>query len=213
MMWGAKLAKKKSSSRAWLREHHNDIYVQKAQREGYRSRASYKLIEINERDRVIQPGMSVLDLGCAPGGWSQVAATWVGDHGKLVASDILPMDALPDVTFVQGDFTEVETYKEILKALKEQPVDVVLSDMAPNLSGLSAVDQPKAMYLVELATELAEATLAQGGAMVVKVFQGEGFDDWHRRIRGLFERVVTRKPDASRPRSREIYIVATGFRG
>lgn len=213
MMWGAKLAKKKSSSRAWLREHHNDIYVQKAQREGYRSRASYKLIEINERDRVIQPGMSVLDLGCAPGGWSQVAATWVGDHGKLVASDILPMDALPDVTFVQGDFTEVETYNEILKALKEQPVDVVLSDMAPNLSGLSAVDQPKAMYLVELATELAEATLAQGGAMVVKVFQGEGFDDWHRRIRGLFERVVTRKPDASRPRSREIYIVATGFRG
>lgn len=212
-MWGAELAKKKSSSRAWLREHHNDIYVQKAQREGYRSRASYKLIEINERDQVIKPGMSVLDLGSAPGGWSQVAAGWVGDRGRLVASDILPMDALPDVTFVQGDFTEAETFEEILKALEGRPVNVVLSDMAPNLSGLSAVDQPKAMYLVELATELAEATLAEGGAMVVKVFQGEGFDTWHRRIRRLFERVVTRKPDASRPRSREIYIVASGFRG
>ena len=207
------MGKKKSSSRAWLKEYHDDVYVQRAHKEGYRSRAVYKLIEINDKDRIIRPGMSVLDLGSAPGGWSQVAGEWVGVHGRMVASDILPMDTLPDVHFVQGDFTEQETYDRIMAELNNQPLDVVLSDMAPNMSGLTEVDQPRAMYLVELATELACTSLAPGGAFIAKVFQGEGFEVWFREIRGCFTRVVTRKPAASRPRSREVYVVASGFNG
>ena len=198
------MGKKKSSSRAWLKEHHDDVYVQRAQKEGYRSRAVYKLLEINDKDRVIRRGMSVLDLGSAPGGWSQLAGEIVGDTGRVVATDILSMDALPDVVFVQGDFTEQETYDQVLEALGNQPLDAVLSDMAPNMSGLAEVDQPRAMYLVELATELAERSLAPGGAFIAKVFQGEGFEAWFREIRGRFDRVVTRKPSASRPRSREL---------
>ena len=209
---GAGMGKKKGSSRAWLKEHHDDIYVQRAQQEGYRSRAVYKLTEINEKDRIIRSGMSVLDLGSAPGGWSQIAAEMVGDRGRVVASDILPMDALPDVTFVQGDFTEQETYDRVLVALGGQPLDVVLSDMAPNMSGMPEVDQPRAMYLVELATELAINSLSPGGAFITKVFQGEGFEDWFRQIRIHFGRVVSRKPKASRPRSREIYVVASGLK-
>lgn len=206
------MAKKKSSSRAWLKEHHDDIYVQQAQKEGYRSRAVYKLMEINQRDHIIRPGMFVLDLGSAPGGWSQVAGEVVGARGRVIASDILLMDQLADVTFIQGDFTEEDTYEQIVAALAGNRLDVVLSDLAPNMSGLPEVDQPRAMYLVELATALAIATLSSGGAFVTKVFQGEGFDLWHREIRSHFERVVTRKPSASRPRSREVYIVATGFK-
>ena len=207
------MGKKKSSSRAWLKEHHDDVYVQRAQKEGYRSRAVYKLLEINDKDRVIRRGMSVLDLGSAPGGWSQLAGEIVGDTGRVVATDILSMDALPDVVFVQGDFTEQETYDQVVEALGNQPLDAVLSDMAPNMSGLAEVDQPRAMYLVELATELAERSLAPGGAFIAKVFQGEGFEAWFREIRGRFDRVVTRKPSASRPRSREVYVVASGFKG
>jgi len=206
------VGKKKSSSRAWLKEHHEDPFVQRAIREGYRSRAVYKLLEINEKDQVLRPGMSVLDLGAAPGGWSQVAGQIVGDRGKVLASDILPMDALPDVVFVQGDFTEQETYDRLMAELTQRRLDVVLSDMAPNMSGLTEVDQPRAMYLVELATELACRSLTTGGSLVTKVFQGEGFEEWHRQIRASFERVVTRKPSASRPRSREVYIVAKGFK-
>ena len=206
------MGKKKSSSRAWLKEHHDDVYVQRAQKEGYRSRAVYKLMEINNKDQIIRRGMSVLDLGSAPGGWSQVAGEIVGDRGRVVASDILAMDALPDVTFVQGDFTEQETYDRLLAELDNRPLDVVLSDMAPNMSGLPEVDQPRAMYLVELATDLAIRWLAPGGAFITKVFQGEGFENWFREIRGRFDRVTTRKPSASRPRSREVYIVASGFR-
>ncbi len=206
------MGKKKSSSRAWLKEHHDDLYVQRAQKEGYRSRAVYKLMEINNKDQIIRRGMSVLDLGSAPGGWSQVAGEIVGDRGRVVASDILAMDALPDVTFVQGDFTEQETYDLLLAELNNRPLDVVLSDMAPNMSGLPEVDQPRAMYLVELATDLATRALAPGGAFITKVFQGEGFENWFREIRGRFDRVTTRKPSASRPRSREVYIVASGFR-
>ena len=206
------VAKKKSSSRAWLKEHHDDIYVQQAQKEGYRSRAVYKLMEINQRDQVIRPGMFVLDLGSAPGGWSQVAGQLVGARGRVIASDILLMDQLADVTFIQGDFTEEETYEQIVTALAGNRLDVVLSDLAPNMSGLPEVDQPRAMYLVELATELAVGALASGGSFVTKVFQGEGFESWHREIRSHFKRVVTRKPNASRPRSREVYIVATGFK-
>jgi 23S rRNA (uridine2552-2'-O)-methyltransferase len=194
------MGKKKSSSRAWLKEHHDDPFVQRAQREGYRSRAVYKLIEINEKDRLIQPGMSVLDLGSAPGGWSQVAGVLVGDRGRVLASDILPMDHLPNVTFIQGDFTEQETYDQLMQALSGRRLDVVISDMSPNMSGLAAVDQPRAMYLVELATDLALRALSPGGAMLTKVFQGEGFEEWFRQIRERFERVITRKPSASRPR-------------
>ena len=206
------MGKKKSSSRAWLKEHHDDPFVQRAQREGYRSRAVYKLIEINEKDRLIQPGMSVLDLGSAPGGWSQVAGVLVGDRGRVLASDILPMDHLPNVTFIQGDFTEQETYDQLMQALSGRRLDVVISDMSPNMSGLAAVDQPRAMYLVELATDLALRALSPGGAMLTKVFQGEGFEEWCRQIRERFERVITRKPSASRPRSREVYVVATGLK-
>ena len=207
------MGKKKSSSRAWLKEHHDDIFVQRAQKEGYRSRAVYKLMEINDKDQVLRRGMSVLDLGSAPGGWSQVAAKLVGEVGRVVASDILLMDALPDVVFVQGDFTEQETYDRIVASLNDKPLDVVLSDMAPNMSGMPEVDQPRSMYLVELATELAERALAPGGAFITKVFQGEGFEPWFRQIRDRFDRVTTRKPSASRPRSREVYIVASGFKG
>ena len=206
------MGKKKSSSRAWLKEHHDDIFVQRAQKEGYRSRAVYKLMEINDKDQVLRRGMSVLDLGSAPGGWSQVAAKLVGEAGRVVASDILLMDALPDVVFVQGDFTEQETYDRIVASLNDKPLDVVLSDMAPNMSGMPEVDQPRSMYLVELATELAERALAPGGAFITKVFQGEGFEPWFRQIRDRFDRVTTRKPSASRPRSREVYIVASGFK-
>jgi len=195
-----------------LKEHHDDPFVQRAQREGYRSRAVYKLIEINEKDRLIQPGMSVLDLGSAPGGWSQVAGVLVGDRGRVLASDILPMDHLPNVTFIQGDFTEQETYDQLMQALSGRRLDVVISDMSPNMSGLAAVDQPRAMYLVELATDLALRALSPGGAMLTKVFQGEGFEEWFRQIRERFERVITRKPSASRPRSREVYVVATGLK-
>ena len=207
------MGNKKSSSRAWLKEHHRDVFVKRAQKEGYRSRAVYKLMEINDKDRIIRPGMSVLDLGSAPGGWSQVAGECVGVHGRMVASDILRMDTLPDVRFVQGDFTEQETNDRIMAELNNQPLDVVLSDMAPNMSGLTEVDQPRAMYLVELATELARTSLAPGGAFVTKVFQGEGFEAWFREIRGCFTRVVTRKPAASRFRSSEMYVVALGFKG
>ena len=206
------MGKKKSSSRAWLKEHHDDPFVQRAQREGYRSRAVYKLIEINEKDRLIQPGMSVLDLGSAPGGWSQVAGVLVGDRGRVLASDILPMDHLPNVTCIQGEFTEQETYDQLMQALSGRRLDVVISDMSPNMSGLAAVDQPRAMYLVELATDLALRALSPGGAMLTKVFQGEGFEEWFRQIRERFERVITRKPSASRPRSREVYVVATGLK-
>lgn len=207
------LAKKKSSSRAWLKEHRDDIYVQQAQKEGYRSRACYKLLELNEKDRLIKPGMTVVDLGSAPGGWSQVAAQLVGHKGRVVASDILPMDSLADVEFIQGDFTEDEVFEAILATLTETPPSLVMSDMAPNMSGLSAVDQPKSMLLVELALDLAIRLLPPNGAFVAKVFQGEGFDALIRTTREHFSTVLTRKPAASRPRSREVYLVAKGFRG
>jgi 23S rRNA (uridine2552-2'-O)-methyltransferase len=207
------MAKKKSSSKAWLKEHRDDPYVQQAQREGYRSRACYKLLELQDRDRLIRPGMTVVDLGSAPGGWSQVAADLVGHGGRVVASDILPMDALAGVEFIQGDFTEEQVFERIVAAIDGQPVDLVVSDMAPNMSGMTAVDQPRSMYLVELALDLARRVLAPGGSFVAKVFQGEGFDALVRDARASFDKVLTRKPQASRPRSREVYLVARGFRG
>jgi len=207
------MAKKKSSSKAWLKEHREDPYVQQAQREGYRSRACYKLLELQERDRLIKPGMTVLDLGSAPGGWSQVAVALVGHSGRVIASDILPMDTLAGVEFIEGDFTSDEVFRQILDAIGDTPVDLVISDMAPNMSGMSAVDQPRSIYLVELALDMALQVLAPGGVFVSKVFQGEGFDELFRGARDSFAKVLTRKPKASRPRSREVYLVAKDFRG
>lgn len=207
------MAKKRSSSKSWLKEHRDDPYVQRAQREGYRSRACYKLLELQEKDRLMHPGMTVLDLGSAPGGWSQVATEVLGERGGVIASDILPMDSLAGVTFLQGDFSEQVVFDQILVALNGRRADVVLSDMAPNMSGLSAVDLPRAMYLVELALDLAQRVLVPGGSFVAKIFHGEGFDAFVRDTRQTFGKVLTRKPAASRARSREVYLVARDFRG
>jgi 23S rRNA (uridine2552-2'-O)-methyltransferase len=201
------------TSKSWLKEHFDDQYVQRAQREGYRSRSCYKLLEIQEKDRIIKPGMTVLDLGAAPGGWSQVAARLVGHKGRVIASDILAMDSLADVEFIQGDFTEDAVFEQILAAINEQPVDLVISDMAPNMSGMSAVDQPRSMYLVELALDMARQVLKPGGVFLCKVFHGEGFEGFMRDSRAVFGKVITRKPAASRPRSREVYLLARDYRG
>lgn len=207
------MAKRSSSSGAWLKEHFDDQYVKRAQKEGYRSRACYKLLEIQEKDRLIKPGMCVVDLGSAPGGWSQVTAQIVGPRGRVVASDILPMDTLADVEFIQGDFTEQAVFDSLTAALGGQPVDLVISDMAPNMSGMKDVDQPRSMYLCELALDMAEQVLRPGGDFVTKVFQGEGFDDYFKTLKTRFERVITRKPSASRPRSREVYLLGRGLKG
>jgi len=207
------MAKKRSSSKAWLKEHRDDPYVQRAQKEGYRSRACYKLLELQEKDGLIKPGMTVVDLGSAPGGWSQVAVEMVGHAGRVIASDILPMDNLAGVELIQGDFTEEEVFKSLLGAIGDQPVEIVISDMAPNMSGVSAVDQPRSIYLVELALDMARRVLAKNGSFVAKIFHGEGFDELFRDVRGSFEKVLTRKPQASRPRSREVYLVAQGYKG
>jgi len=204
---------KKKSGKSWLKEHFDDPYVQRAQREGYRSRACYKLLEIQEKDRLIKPGMILVDLGAAPGGWSQVAAQLVGHRGRVIASDILAMDSLADVEFVQGDFTEEAVFGQILAAINGQAVDLVISDMAPNMSGMNAVDQPRSMYLVELALDMACQVLRPGGAFLSKVFQGEGFDELLRTTRASFGKVLTRKPAASRSRSREVYLLARDYRG
>jgi len=206
------MAKKRSSSKAWLREHREDPYVKRARAEGYRSRACYKLLEIDARDRLLKPGMVVLDLGSAPGGWSQVAVQAVGDRGRVVASDILPMDALAGVEFVAGDFTADAVLETLLQRLPPHGVDVVLSDMAPNMSGMRAVDQPRAMYLAELALDMVRRVLRPGGGFVSKLFQGEGFDALLGEARADFNSVSVRKPAASRPRSTEVYLVARGFR-
>ncbi|MDN3554726.1 23S rRNA (uridine(2552)-2'-O)-methyltransferase RlmE [Halomonas maura] len=201
------------SSAGWLKEHFDDRYVQQSWQDGYRSRASYKLLALDEKDKLLRPGMTVIDLGAAPGGWSQVAAERVGDAGLVIASDLLEMDALAGVEFVQGDFTEDSVLEAILARLEDRSVDLVMSDMAPNMSGMAAIDQPQAMYLVELALDLARQTLSPGGAFLAKVFQGEGFDAYLKELRSDFTRVVTRKPEASRARSREVYLLAEGFRG
>lgn len=204
------VVKKRSSSKAWLREHRADPYVQRALREGYRSRACYKLLELQQRHQLLRPGMTVVDLGSAPGGWSQVAAELVGARGRVVASDLLPMEALPGVTFVQGDFDDEAVLAAIFHELGETGADLVLSDMAPNMSGMAAVDQPRAILLAELALDLAQRMLQPGGAFVCKVFHGEGFEALLAAARGSFRQVQTRKPAASRPRSREAYLVARG---
>jgi 23S rRNA (uridine2552-2'-O)-methyltransferase len=206
------VARSKSSSR-WLQEHVNDPYVKQAQKDGYRARSSYKLIELNERDRLLRPGMRVLDLGSAPGGWSQVASALVGEKGRVLATDILPMDPLPNVDFIQGDFREESVMNEILGQLHGERPDVVLSDMLPNISGISSADQAGAIYLLELALDMVRRVLKPGGSFVAKLFQGVGSDAYLKDLRAAFEKVSIRKPAASRSRSREVYVVAKGFKG
>jgi 23S rRNA (uridine2552-2'-O)-methyltransferase len=199
------------TSKKWLHEHFDDIYVKKAQQEGWRSRAIYKLIEIDEKDHLIKPGMTVVDLGAAPGSWSEYAARQVGDQGKVIALDILPMDAIAGVEFILGDFREDHVYDRLLRTIGEKPVDLVMSDLAPNMSGMKAVDQPRAMYLAELTLELAQKVLKPGGDMLLKAFTGEGLDEFKKEIRQHFSKLIVRKPKASRPRSPEIYLLARGY--
>ena len=205
------MARSKSSGR-WLKEHFDDHYVKQSQKDGWRSRASYKLLEIQEKDHIFRPGSKVVDLGAAPGGWSQVAVQLVGEQGRVVASDILPMDAIAGVDFVQGDFTEESVLEQILATIGVDKVDLVISDMAPNMSGALSVDQPNAMYLVELALDLSRQVLRKGGVFLTKVFQGEGFDEYLKDMKTSFAKVQTRKPQASRTRSREVYLLASGFK-
>ncbi len=206
------MPKRSKTSGKWLKEHFDDPYVKRARQEGWRSRAVYKLQEIDERDRLLRRGMTVVDLGAAPGSWSEWVAKKVQPGGRVIALDLLPMDALPDVTFIQGDFREAEVLEALLAAIGETPVDLVLSDMAPNISGLKAVDQPRAMYLAELTLDLANRVLRPGGDLLLKAFTGEGLDDFKRQLRQRFGKLQVRKPKASRPRSPEIYLLARDFR-
>lgn len=214
------MAKSSKSSRKWLDEHFSDHYVKKSQAEGWRSRAVYKLEEIDNKDRLIKPGMNIVDLGAAPGGWSQYAAKAMrerGGEGQVFALDILPMASIAGVQFIEGDFREAAVFEQLLAKMgtvaEKQSADLVLSDMAPNTSGVAAVDLPRAMYLCELALDLAVQVLKPQGRFLVKVFQGEGFEDYLRDMRGRFGTVITRKPKASRPRSRELYLLASNPKG
>ncbi len=205
------MARSKSSGN-WLQEHVNDPYVKQAQKEGYRSRASYKLLQLNERDRLIRPGMLIVDLGAAPGGWSQVAGRLVGDRGKVIATDILPMDPVKNVDFCQGDFTDEAVLERILALLEGRKADLVLCDIAPNITGIDVADQASSMYLVELALDMARRALKPRGDFVAKVFQGAGSEAYLKELRASFEKLMIRKPAASRPRSREVYAVAKGLK-
>ena len=202
------MPRRTKSSARWLAEHFADEYVKRAQAEGWRSRAVFKLEEIQRKDRLIRPGMRIIDLGAAPGGWSQFAARQLQGRGTVLASDILPMELLPGVEFVQGDFTDEPVFERLMGMLAGQPVDLVLSDMAPNISGNQAIDQPRAMYLAELALDFAQRVLGPEGVFLVKVFQGEGFPEYMKALRAGFAKVVTRKPRSSRARSREVYLLA-----
>ncbi|BCQ33184.1 MULTISPECIES: 23S rRNA (uridine(2552)-2'-O)-methyltransferase RlmE [Erwiniaceae] len=202
--------KRSASSSRWLQEHFSDKYVLEAQKKGLRSRAWFKLDEIQQGDKLFKPGMTVVDLGAAPGGWSQYVVTQIGAKGHVIACDLLPMDPIVGVDFLQGDFRDELVLKALLERVGETKVQVVMSDMAPNMTGTPAVDIPRSMYLCELALEMCRDVLAPGGSFLVKVFQGDGFEEYLREIRSLFTKVKIRKPDASRSRSREVYIVATG---
>jgi 23S rRNA (uridine2552-2'-O)-methyltransferase len=204
--------KRSGSSQRWLARQASDPYVRRAKAEGYRSRAAYKLLELQEKDRLLQPGLCVVDLGAAPGGWSQVAAQAVGRRGRVLALDLLPMEPVPGVDILTGDFNDQALLDAAVAWLGEGRADLVLSDMAPNVSGMKAVDQPRSMLLVELAIDFARRVLKPGGCLVVKVFQGAGFDEALRDLRGSFDKVVCRKPEASRNQSRESYFVAKGLR-
>ncbi len=204
--------RRSKSSDRWLREHFADPFVKKAQAEGWRSRAVFKLEEIDRREKLLKPGMTVIDLGAAPGAWSQYARRKVGKHGRMIATDILPMPALAGVEFVQGDFREPEVLEALLSLAPAGTVDVVLSDIAPNMSGMDAIDQPRSMYLAELALDFARQVLKPNGAVLIKTFQGGGFRELTETARKFFTKVRFAKPDASRARSSELYLLATGFR-
>jgi 23S rRNA (uridine2552-2'-O)-methyltransferase len=204
--------KRAKTSKAWMREHVNDFFVKQAKKEGYRSRAAYKLIEIAERDHLLAPGMTVVDLGAAPGGWSQVVAEKLGGRGKVIALDLLEMAPLPGVIFIQGDFSEPLVLAELKKNLGNHAPNLVISDMSPNISGISVVDQARGMHLAELALEFTADQLNSGGNFLVKVFQGADFEGFLRTMRASFNRVVTRKPEASRGRSSEMYLLGLGKR-
>jgi len=202
--------KRITSSRQWLKEHFSDSYVKQAQKSGYRSRAIFKLQEIQERDRLFKPDMTVIDLGAAPGGWSQLLTRLVGRKGRVIAMDILPMPALPRVEFILGDFNETKVQQQLLAAIGETRVDWVISDMAPNFSGIDSVDQLRSMALAEMALEFALNVLPESGGFLIKAFQGEGFEDFLKTFRSCFKKVLIRKPKASRERSREVYLVGIG---
>ena len=204
---------KSKSSKGWLKEHFDDEYVRRSQQDGYRSRAIYKLIEIDKKDHLVKPGMTVIDLGAAPGGWSEYCVKKLGKNGAMVALDILPMEPIDDVTIIQGDFREDAVFEELMAKMNNERADLVISDMAPNISGMESVDMPRAYYLCELALDLARQVLKPGGGLLVKLFQGEGFEAYNRELKSSFSHVVIRKPKASRARSREIYALATGFLG
>jgi 23S rRNA (uridine2552-2'-O)-methyltransferase len=205
------MARSKSSKR-WLNEHFDDEYVRRAQQEGYRSRAIYKLIEIQQKDQLLKPGMTVIDLGAAPGGWSEYAVRKLGGKGRMIALDILPMEPIDGVEIIQGDFREDDVLAQLLDLISESGADLVISDMAPNISGMEVVDIPRSYYLADLALDLAIQVLKPGGGLLVKLFQGEGFDEYQKSLKQNFKRVVMRKPKASRARSREIYALATGYK-
>lgn len=202
--------KKHKTSKQWMHEHVNDPFVQLAKKEGYRSRAAYKLLEIDAKDRLLKPGMVVVDLGATPGGWSQVAAARVGRGGKVIALDLLPLDPLAGVDFIQGDFRDAEVLRQLEDLLQGKPVGLVISDMAPNISGVASADQARAMHLAELAMEFALEHLKPEGNFLVKVFQGAGFEDFLKLMRSRFTKVATRKPKASRDRSSEVYLLGSG---
>ena len=204
------MARTKSSQR-WLKRHFSDVHVLQAQKLGYRSRAAFKLLEIQEQDRILRPGMTVVDLGAAPGGWSQIAAPVIGKKGRVIALDVLVMDPLPEVEFLLGDFTEEEVLNRLLQTLHGKKIDLVISDMAPNISGMKSVDQPRAMYLAELALDFACKVLVPGGNMLVKVFEGSGIEEFRKEARSSFKSLAVRKPKASRPSSREVYVLARNF--
>ncbi|QCZ93632.1 23S rRNA (uridine(2552)-2'-O)-methyltransferase RlmE [Salinimonas iocasae] len=208
------MTKKKhsASSKRWLKEHFDDHYVQKAQKQGLRSRAVFKLEEMQQKDKLIKPGMTVVDLGAAPGGWSQLASDLVGSNGQVIACDILEMDPIAGVDFLQGDFREESVLNALLNRIDGNNVDIVLSDMAPNMSGNNAADQARSMYLCELALDMCHQVLKPGGNFAIKVFQGEGFDEFLTALRQNFTKIKTRKPDSSRARSREVYLVACGYK-
>jgi 23S rRNA (uridine2552-2'-O)-methyltransferase len=206
------MVKRTKSSRRWLVEHHDDEFVKRARAEGWRSRAVYKLQEIDERDRLIKQGMVIVDLGAAPGGWAQYAVKRTQGNARVVALDLLEMEPLAGVDFIQGDFREDAVLEELERRLGGAPVDLVLSDMAPNISGMSAVDQPRAIHLAELALEFAARALREGGDLLMKVFQGAGYEDLVKQARQQFETISVRKPKASRPRSREVYLLARNHR-
>jgi len=201
------------SSQRWLARNAKDKYVKRARQEGARSRAIYKLEEIDRRDRLLQPGMTVVDLGAAPGGWSQYVKNRVGDSGRVLALDILPMEPIVGVEFIEGDFTELPVLDLLLQRLQGKPVDLVISDMAPNMSGVASVDQARSMNLAELALEFSDKSLKPGGSLLIKTFQGAGFNEFYAQLRHRFEKLATRKPSASRAESKEIYLLGRGFRG